>query len=132
MCEIDIGNPKYMTFAKLVQVRNFITFELFDMRRERHNLSMLTAFTSAPNHARHRIYKLLVWPRRAPKINLSVRTQELNKLLFLKPSKSPAHVSSVWRHSHPLDHFLSGVLFWHLRMTHSPPARVNTCAHVCT
>ena len=25
---------------------------LFDMRRERHNLSMLTAFTSAPNHVR--------------------------------------------------------------------------------
>ena len=27
MCEIDIGNPKYTTFTKLVQVGNFITFE---------------------------------------------------------------------------------------------------------
>ena len=48
MREIDIGNPKYMTFTKLVQVRNFITFELKIIRyeereRETHNLSMLTA-----------------------------------------------------------------------------------------
>ena len=28
MCEIDIGNPKYTTFTKLVQVQNFITFDL--------------------------------------------------------------------------------------------------------
>ena len=58
MCEIDIGNPKYTTFTKLVHVRNFITFELKVIRheeRERHNLSMLTAFTSSalnPTHAR--------------------------------------------------------------------------------
>ena len=46
----DIGNPKYTTFTKLVQVRNFLlplSQSLFDMRRERHNLSMLTAFTSS-------------------------------------------------------------------------------------
>ena len=43
--------------------------------RERHNLSMLTTFTSALNHVRHLICKLLVWPRRAPKVNLLVRTQ---------------------------------------------------------
>ena len=34
MCEIDIGNPKYKTFTKLVQVRNFITFELKVIRHE--------------------------------------------------------------------------------------------------
>ena len=98
MCEIDMGNPKYTTFTKLVQVRNFITFELKFIRheeRERHNLSMLTAFTSAPNHMRHPICKLLVWPRRAPKVNLPVRTQELNSMLFLKSQKSSAHVSGA-------------------------------------
>ena len=58
MCEIDIGNSKYTTFTKLVQVRNFITFELKVIRheeRETHNLSMLTAFTSSalnPTNAR--------------------------------------------------------------------------------
>ena len=34
MCEMDIGNPKYTTFTKLVQVRNFITFELKVIRHE--------------------------------------------------------------------------------------------------
>ena len=34
MCEIDIGNPKYMIFTKLLQVRNFITFELKVIRHE--------------------------------------------------------------------------------------------------
>ena len=34
MCEIDIGNPKYTTFTKLVQVRNFITFVLKVIRHE--------------------------------------------------------------------------------------------------
>ena len=34
MYEIDIGNPKYTTFTKLVQVRNFITFELKVIRHE--------------------------------------------------------------------------------------------------
>ena len=58
ICEIDIGNPKYTTFTKLVQVRKYITFELKVIRheeRKRHNLSMLTAFTSSalnPSNAR--------------------------------------------------------------------------------
>ena len=34
MCEIDIGNPKYTTFTKFVQVRNFISFELKVIRHE--------------------------------------------------------------------------------------------------
>ena len=34
MCEIDIGNAKYTTFTKLVQVRNFITFDLKVSRHE--------------------------------------------------------------------------------------------------
>ena len=34
MCEIDRGNPKYTTFTELVQVRNFITFELKVIRHE--------------------------------------------------------------------------------------------------
>ena len=72
------------------------------MRRERHNISMLTAFTSATNHVQHPICKLLVWPQRAPKVNLSIRTQELNSLLFLKCQKSSAHASGAWCHSHPL------------------------------
>ena len=100
MCEIDIGNPNYMTFMKLVQVRNFITFELKVIRheereRERDNLSTLTAFTSAPNHVWHPICKLQVWPRWAPKVNLPIQMPELNSLLFLKSQKSSAYASGA-------------------------------------
>ena len=102
------------------------------MRRERHNLFMLVAFTSPPNHVRHAICKLLVWPRWAPKINLAVRTQELNSLLFLQSQKSSAYVPVHDVNHIPWSYFLSGVLFWHLWMTHHPRACVNTCAHVCT
>ena len=47
---IEYRNPKYTTSTKLVQVRNFITFELKVFQHEEwdtHNLSMLTAFTSS-------------------------------------------------------------------------------------
>ena len=49
MCEIDIGNPKYTqnTLRLSSGTKLFITFELkgfFDMR-EKHNISMLIAFT---------------------------------------------------------------------------------------
>ena len=93
------------------------------MRRERHNLSMLTAFTSAPNHVLHAICKLLVWPRRAPKVNLPVRTQDLNSLLFSNPPNPQRF--RAWRHSPPLVPFrIWEFLFWHLWMTH-PPARAR-------
>ena len=59
MYEIDIGNLKTRNFTKLILVRNFYSSfwvkRLFDMRRERHNLLMLTAFTSSafnPTNAR--------------------------------------------------------------------------------
>ena len=59
MCEIDIGNPKYTTFTKLVQVRNFITFELKVIRheeRERHTQSFYAGcfyICSKPRAAPH-------------------------------------------------------------------------------
>ena len=103
------------------------------MRRERHNLSMLTAFTSAPNHVRHPFCKLLIWPRRAPKVNLPVRTQELNSLLFLKSQKSSAHASGAWRHSHPLVTFpIWGFILTSMNDTSSLRARehLRSCLHL--
>ena len=109
MCEIDIGNPKCMTFTKLFQVRNFITFELKVIRHEEREIQSFYAdcFYICPKprtalHLQHPIWKLLVWPQQATKVNLSIRTQELNSLLFLKSQKFSAHASGVWHHSHPL------------------------------
>ena len=61
------------------------------MRRERHNLSLLTAFTSSahnPNNVAHEF----VWPRPGLNLNLPVRRKELNLnyMLFLKsPNPQP-------------------------------------------
>ena len=99
------------------------------MRRERHNLSMLTAFTSALNHMRHPICKLLVWPRRALKVNLPVRTQELNLLLYLKSPKSSAYASCAWHHSHPLVSFpIWGFILKSMDDTSTP----RMCEHLCS
>ena len=81
-CEIDIGNPKYTTFTKLVQVWNFIiTFELKVIRHEKREAQYFYADFSIclpPRAAPSR--KLLIWSRRAPKVNLLPPRQELNSL----------------------------------------------------
>ena len=77
--------------------------------------------------------KLLVWPRWAPKVNLLPPRQELNSLLFLKSSKSSAHASGAWRHSHPLILFLIwGFILTSVNDASSPCAREHTrsCLHL--
>ena len=137
MCEIDIVNPKYTTFTKLVQVWNFITFELKVFWHEERETQSFYAdcfynVSSLPNQCAGPIVHKFVWPRLGLNLNLPVRMQELNSLLFLKSQKSSAHASGAWCHPHPLVLFPTGVLFWHLWMTHPPHTYMNTCAHVCT
>ena len=141
MSEIDIGNPNYTTFTKLLQVRNFITFELKVIRHVERETQSFSAdyfyICPKPRAAPH--LQTTGLASVSPESQPSLRTQEVNSLLFLKFQKSSAHASGTWRHSSPLVPFLSGVLFWHLWMTHPPRARVNTCAqlthaltHPCT
>ena len=136
MCEIDIGNPKYTTFTKFVQVRNFITFELKVFRHEeRETQSFYVNCFYIVSYQRNQravpVAHKVVWPRPGLNLNVFVRGQELNSLLFLKSPKSSAHASGAWHHSHSLGQFLSVFfLFWHLWMTHLLRARVNTCVNV--
>ena len=139
MCEIDIGNLKTRKTLRLLSSGTKLLFTFFSLKvirqegrereRERHNLSMLT-FPSAPppppppRAASSR--KLLVWSRRAPKVNLPPR-QELNSLLFLK-SQPTLPVRDVI-HTLGLNCYL-GFLLWHLWMTHPLYTRVNTCVNV--
>ena len=95
--------------------------------RKTHNLSMLTTFTSAPNHVRHPISKLLVWSRRAPKVNLVVRTQELNSLLFSNPPNPQRF--RAWRHlPPPVTFFYLGIFNFDICEWHIIPARAWTPA----
>ena len=99
VCEIDMGNPKYTTFTKLVQGRNFIAFELQVFRHEgRETQSFYADFSICPK------------PRAAPAANYwsgpesqpssSVARTQLTA--FSQIHKSSAHTSDAWCHSHPL------------------------------
>ena len=100
---------RYETFIYLFELKVFRHEE-----RETQFLSMLT-FPSDPR------CKLLVWPRRAPKIDLLRPSPNLNSVFFQIP-KSSAHRFRAWRHSRT-----RFFLLWHLWLSHPPRARVNSC-----
>ena len=73
-------------FTKLVQVRNFITFELNVFRQEERESQSLYAdiVSSQPNQRAAPVAHKVVWPGPGLNLDLPVWTQELNSLLFLK------------------------------------------------
>ena len=66
------------------------------------------------------------------KSNFPFGCQNSTHCFFSNP-QSPQPMLPVHDVIHtPWSHFLSGVLFWHLWMTHPPCVHVNTCTHVST
>ena len=119
-------NPKN---TKLVQVRNF--YYLFEFKVFRHEeretqfLSMLS-FLSEHHHMRHPHRKLLVWPRRAPKIDSLVLASNLIDCFFqiAKILSASGHdVIHVPGHF-PIWGFYCDISDFHIH----PPTRVKTCA----
>ena len=89
----------------MVQVQNFITFELKVFRHEERGTQSFYAdcfyiVSSQPNQRAVLVAHKVVWPRRAPKVNLLLR-QELNSA-FSQIPKSSAHASGAWRHPNTL------------------------------
>ena len=80
--EINIGNPeKHEIGSGRKLLFTFSSWRFFDMRREKHNFFLcwlfhLTPTTCSPRH------KLLVWPRRALKIDFLTQSLNLNELFF--------------------------------------------------
>ena len=111
----------------------FITLELkrfFDMRRERHNLSMLTAFTLSA------LYPTNAWrPLRTKSSGLA---QLWKSTFFFRGGNSTNCFFSnlsprfwcVMSPKYPGPNSYLGFLFWHLWMTNPLRARVNTCVNV--
>ena len=103
ICEIDIGCSLCIGIRKTRNTDDFlgsgtklfITFlslRFFDMRRERHNFFLCWLFHLTPPCAPPR-RKLLVWPRRAPKINFLPLASNPNSRLFFK-SQNPQPIAS--------------------------------------
>ena len=109
-----IGNPKYMTFTKLVQVRNLITFELKVFRHEEREtqsfyVDCFYIVSSQPNQRVAPVAHKVVWPRPGLNLNLPVRTQELNSCFFSnlqnpQPTFPVRDVTQI-----PWSQFLSGI-----------------------
>ena len=83
MCEIDIGKPKITKFTELVQVRNFITFELKVFRHEERETQSFDAdcfyiVNSQPNQRAAPVAHKFVWPPPGQNLDFFVRRQELN------------------------------------------------------
>ena len=129
----NIGIPKHKKNKNTLRLLSsgtklFITFALKVIRhKESDTQSFYADFSICPPPSRAAPRrKLLVWSRRAPKVNRHVRTQlthfsQIPKILRFRcmtSFTSPGLICYL------------GFLFWHLWMTHPPRARVNTCAHV--
>ena len=98
------------------------------MRRERERQSFYPdcfyIVSSQHNQRTVPVVHKVVWPQRAPKVNLLLPRQELNWLLFLKSQKSSAHASGAWHHPHPLVpipiwDFYFDISEWHILSVHA-------------
>ena len=117
---------------KLVQVRNFITFELKVFRHEERETPSFYAdcfyiVSSQPNQRAAPEAHKVVWPRPGLNLDSLVRRQELNPLLFLKsqlPVRDVIHI--------PWLQFQSGIfILTSLNDTSSQRAHEHLC-RCCT
>ena len=108
----------------------FLSLRFFDMRRERHNFFLCWLFLLTPPRAAPRC-KLLVWPRRAPKINFLPLASNLNSLFFFK-FQNPQPIASgndVIHVPGPISYL--GFLLWHLWLSHSSHTRCEHLHSMC-
>ena len=112
---------RYETFIYLFEFKVF-------RHEERDNFFLCWLFHLTPPRAAPHC-KLLVWPRRAPKIDLLRPSPNLNKLFFFFfKFQNPQPIAC----GHDVIHIPGqisylGFLLWHLWWSHPPRARVNTC-----
>ena len=120
MCEIDIGNPKYTTFTKLVLVRNFLLpLSLKVFRHEERETQSFYAdcfyiVSSQPNQRAAPVAHKFVWPRPALNLDFLVRRQELNSLTFSKSQNPQPTLPGMTSFTPLVPSLPSGVLFRHL------------------
>ena len=106
-------NPKTRNWFRYENFIHLFEFKGFSTWGERETqffcADCFYIISSQPNQRAAPVALKVVWPRPALNLDSLVRRQEFNSPLFLKSQKSSAHVSGVWRHSHPL------VSFFYLR-----------------
>ena len=111
------------TYDFLVQVRNFLlplSLRFFDIRRERHNLSMLTFPSARPQHVWHSPQNHC----ELAKVTLLLRTARLNSDFF-QISQNLPHTLPVHDVIHIPGHILSLGFYFEICERHIVPARAS-------
>ena len=130
-------NPKtrnwfrYETFIPLFEFKGFSTWG--ERETQSFYADCFYIVSSQPNQRAVPVAHKVVWPRPGLNLNLPVRRQELNSLIFLKSQKSSAHASGAWRLSHPVVSFpIWGFILTSVNDASSPCARehLRSCLHL--
>ena len=129
MCEIDIGNPKYTTFTKFVQVRNFITFELKVIRHGERETQPFYAdsFYIYPKSRAAPHLQTTGLASAGPESQPSRSDAGTRLTAFLKSPKSSA-LPGMTSFTSPGYHFLSGNFYFDICEWNILPARTWTPA----
>ena len=138
-----VRDLKPRNFTKLVQVRNFITFELKVFRHEERDTQSFYAdcfyiVSSRPNQRAAPVAHKFIWPHPALNVDSLVRRQKLNSRFFLKsPNPQPTlpvrDVIPI-----PWSQFLYGIFYfdiseWHILSARSwTPALMLHLTNPCT
>ena len=126
MCEIDIGNLKTRNFTKLVQVRNFITFELkgFSTWGERDTIFLCwlllhLQLSTQPTHCARSAQSHLASPSSESQPSSFEAGTQLTAF-----SQISAHASGAWCHPNtlvliPIWDFYFDISEWHILSAHA-------------
>ena len=133
MCEIDIGNPKYTTFTKLVQVQNFYYLWVngYSTWGEKdaiflYWLLLHRQLSTQPTRGVRSAKSRLASFRSESRLSRSAAGTQLTD--FFQIPKSSARVSGTWRHSYPLVSFPIWDFYFDISEWHIHSARAWTPA----
>ena len=131
MYEIDVGNPKYTTFTKLLQVWNFLTVDLKVIRLEERETQSFYAdcFYICPKlcAAPHLQTTGLVSAGHESQPSRSDAGTQLTAF-----SRILAHDFGEWRHKHPLVPIsYLGFSEWHILSARAVNTGVNVAPNPC-
>ena len=127
--EINIGYPKYTTFRKLVQVRNFITFELKVIQHEERDtilpcwLLLHCQLSTQPTRGARSAQSRLASSSSESWLSRSQAGTQLTAFFQIS-----AHASGAWRHPPPLVSISIKDLYFDISEWHILSARAWTPA----
>ena len=125
--EVGSGTKLLFTFLSLKVMRERETERQREREREREAQSFYADFSICPHHVRHPAANY--WSGLGePQKSTFFRSGNSTNWLFSNPSKSSAHASGAWCHSHSPVNLQSKNFYFDISEWHVLPARAGTPA----